>query len=70
MSAVTVAVLVAVFVGAFPRFADYSQAWASIQRMPAAYLVALVGAAVVNLAAGAWQLQAVLPGSGESVPSR
>jgi len=62
VSAVTVAVLVAVFVGVFPRFADYSQAWASIQRMPAAYLIALVGAVVVNLAAGAWQLQAVLPG--------
>lgn len=62
MSALTVAVLLAVFVGTFPRFADYSQAWASIQRIPAAYLTALVGAAMVNLAAGAWQLQAVLPG--------
>jgi uncharacterized protein (TIRG00374 family) len=62
VSVVTVAVLVAVFVGVFPRFADYSQAWAWIQRMPTAYLVALVGVAVVNLAAGAWQLQAVLPG--------
>jgi len=60
--AVTVAVLVAVFVGVFPRFANYSQAWSSIQRMPAAYLVALLAAAVVNIAVGAWPLQAALPG--------
>jgi uncharacterized protein (TIRG00374 family) len=62
VSAVTVAVLVAVFVGVFPRFANYSQAWSSIQQMPAAYLVALVVAAVVNIAVGAWPLQAALPG--------
>jgi uncharacterized protein (TIRG00374 family) len=62
VSAVTVAVLVAVFVGAFPKFANYSLVWSSIQRMPPAYLVALVGATMVNSAVGAWQLQAVLPG--------
>lgn len=62
MSAATVAVLVAVFVGVFPRFVDYSQAWSSIQRMPLAYVFALVAAAAVNLTAGTWQLQAVLPG--------
>jgi uncharacterized protein (TIRG00374 family) len=62
VSIVTVAVLMAVFVGVFPRFANYSQAWSSIQRMPAAYLAALVVAAVVNIAVGAWPLQAALPG--------
>lgn len=59
---VTVAVLVAVFVGVFPRFADYSQAWLSIQQIPAGYLVALIVAAVVNIGVGAWPLQAALPG--------
>ncbi|WP_176731681.1 lysylphosphatidylglycerol synthase transmembrane domain-containing protein [Micromonospora rhizosphaerae] len=52
----------AVFVGVFPRFANYSQAWSSIQRMPTVYLVALVAAAVVNIAVAAWPLQAALPG--------
>jgi uncharacterized protein (TIRG00374 family) len=64
MSAVTVAVLVAVFAGAFPRFAQYSQAWSSIQRLPAGYLAALAVAALVNIAVGAWPLQAALPGLG------
>ncbi len=64
MSAVTVAVLVAVFVGVFPRFAHYSQAWSSIQRIPAAILAGLVAAAAANIAVGAWPLQAALPGLG------
>jgi uncharacterized membrane protein YbhN (UPF0104 family) len=58
----TVAVLVAVFAGVFPRFAQYSQAWSSIQRVPAGYLTALFAAAVINVAVGAWPLQAALPG--------
>jgi hypothetical protein len=33
---VTVTVLVVVFVGTFPKVADYSQAWSSIQRMASA----------------------------------
>jgi hypothetical protein len=35
-SAVTVAVLLVVFVGIFPQVADYSQAWSSIQQLPTA----------------------------------
>jgi uncharacterized protein (TIRG00374 family) len=62
LPAVTVAVLVAMFVGVFPRVADYSHAWSSIWRMPAAYVVALVAVAAVNIAVGAWPLQAALPG--------
>jgi uncharacterized protein (TIRG00374 family) len=58
----SVAVLVVVFVGVLPRFADYSQAWSSIQKMPPGYLVALIVAAVVNVAVGAWPVQAALPG--------
>jgi uncharacterized protein (TIRG00374 family) len=59
---VTLAVLVAVFVGVFPRFAHYSQALSSIQRIPPAFLAALVGAASVNVAVGALPLQAAMPG--------
>jgi uncharacterized protein (TIRG00374 family) len=59
---VTLAVRVAVFAGVFPRFAHYSQAWSSIQRIPTAYLAALAAAAAVNIAVGAWPLQAALPG--------
>jgi uncharacterized protein (TIRG00374 family) len=60
--AVTVAVLVAVFIGVLPRFANYSQAWSSIRRLPAGYLLALVAGAAVNIGVGAWPLQAALPG--------
>jgi uncharacterized protein (TIRG00374 family) len=61
---VTVAVLVVVFLGIFPKVADYSQAWSSIQQLPAAYLVALAVATVANIAAYTWPLQAALPGLG------
>ena len=61
-AAVTLAVLAAVFLGVFPRFAHYSQAWSSIQRIPPEYLAALLAAAAVNVAVGAWPLQAALPG--------
>jgi uncharacterized membrane protein YbhN (UPF0104 family) len=63
-SVVTVGVLVAVFAGVFPRFAEYSQAWSAIQRIPAAFVIALVVAAVVNIAVSAWPVQAALPGLG------
>jgi uncharacterized protein (TIRG00374 family) len=63
-TAVTVAVLVVVFAGIFPKVADYSQAWSSIQQMPTAYVVSLVMATVVNLAVYVWPLQAALPGLG------
>jgi uncharacterized protein (TIRG00374 family) len=63
-AAVTVAVLAIVFVGIFPKVADYSEAWSSIQQMPAGYVVALVVATLVNLAVYVWPLQAALPGLG------
>ncbi|HJW61200.1 MAG TPA: hypothetical protein VJ931_16345, partial [Actinomycetota bacterium] len=63
-TAVTVAVLVVVFVGIFPKVANYSQAWSAIQQMPTAYVVALVVATVVNVAVYVWPLQAALPGLG------
>jgi hypothetical protein len=56
-TAVTVAVLVVVFAGSFPKVAEYSQAWSSVQQMPVAYAVALVVATVVNLAVYVWPLR-------------
>ena len=63
-TAITVIVLVVVFLGIFPKVADYSQAWASIQQMPSTYVVALGVATLVNLAVYVWPLQAALPGLG------
>ena len=63
-AAVTLVVLVVVFLGIFPKVADYSQAWSSIQQMPAAYVAALAAATLVNLAVYVWPLQAALPGLG------
>ena len=61
-AAVTVAVLVVVFLGVFPKVANYSEAWSSIQQLPVGYLVALAVATVVNGAVYVWPLQAALPG--------
>jgi uncharacterized protein (TIRG00374 family) len=61
---ITVVVLVVVFVGIFPKVADYSEAWSSIQQMPTAYVVALVVATMVNVAVYVWPMQAALPGLG------
>jgi uncharacterized protein (TIRG00374 family) len=61
---ITVVVLVVVFVGIFPKVADYSEAWSSIQQMPTAYVVALVAVAMVNVAVYVWPMQAALPGLG------
>ncbi|HWD47502.1 MAG TPA: hypothetical protein VHM23_27970, partial [Actinomycetota bacterium] len=61
-AAVTLAVLVVVFLGVFPKVADYSEAWSSIQQLPVGYLVGLAGATVVNVAVYVWPLQAALPG--------
>jgi uncharacterized membrane protein YbhN (UPF0104 family) len=61
---ITVVVLVVVFLGIFPKVADYSEAWSSIQQMPTAYVVALVAVAMVNVAVYVWPMQAALPGLG------
>jgi putative heme transporter len=63
-TAVTVVVLLVVFVGIFPKVADYSEAWSSIQQMPTAFVVALGVATVLNVAVYVWPLQAALPGLG------
>jgi uncharacterized protein (TIRG00374 family) len=61
-AAVTLAVLVVVFLGVFPKVANYSEAWSSIQQLPTGYLVALAVITVVNVAVYVWPLQAALPG--------
>jgi uncharacterized protein (TIRG00374 family) len=61
-AAVTLAVLAIVFLGVFPKVADYSDAWSSIRQLPFGYLVGLAVATVVNLAVYVWPLQAALPG--------
>ena len=63
-AAVTVVVLVVVFFGVFPKVANYSEAWTSIQQMPTPYVVALVVATLVNLLVYVWPMQAALPGLG------
>jgi uncharacterized protein (TIRG00374 family) len=58
----TLAVLLIVFVGVFPRFADYSAAWASIRDMSALSLLALAGVTVANVVVYVLPYQASLPG--------
>ncbi|MFV0315607.1 MAG: YbhN family protein [Microthrixaceae bacterium] len=58
----TVAVLAFVFFGVFPKFANYSQAWDSIQKMSVAAVAALLVAALVNIVVYVFPYQAALPG--------
>jgi uncharacterized protein (TIRG00374 family) len=58
----TVAVLVFVFVGIFPKFANYSDAWDSIQNMSTVSIVALLLVSVVNVLVYVWPYQAAMPG--------
>ncbi len=59
---VTLVVLVIVFVGIFPKFANYGDAIASIQDMSVAALVALGVATVLNILIYVLPYQAALPG--------
>ena len=59
---VTVAVLAIVFLGIFPQFASYKDAWTAIQEMPAPWIAALVIACVVNILVYVWPFQAAIPG--------
>jgi putative heme transporter len=58
----TVAVVVAVFAGALPRIADYSQAWSLVRGLTAAEVALLSVVAVVNLLSYAWLWVAAVPG--------
>ena len=59
---ITLVVLVIVFVGIFPKFADYGAAWDSIQAMSVGALAALAVATVLNLLIYVLPYQAALPG--------
>jgi len=59
---VTIGVLVIVFVGIFPKFADYSDAWASIQQMSTISLLLFGVATVLNIVVYVFPYQAALPG--------
>lgn len=58
----TAAVLVFVFVGVFPKIANYSEAWDSIQEMSVGSVIALVAVAVLNVIVYVFPYQAALPG--------
>lgn len=58
----TLAVLVFVFFGVFPKFANYSEAWDAIQKMSVGSLVALLLVTVLNVAVYVLPYQAALPG--------
>lgn len=58
---VTLVVLVIVFVGIFPKFANYSAAWDSIQQMSIAAVAALLVATVVNIVVYVFPYNAALP---------
>ncbi len=59
---ITLAVLVVVFVGIFPKFANYGDAWASIQQMSIGSLVALGLATLLNIVVYVFPYMAALPG--------
>lgn len=58
----TLAVLIFVFVGIFPKVANYSDAWKSIQEMSIGAVVALVAVSVLNVIVYVFPYQAALPG--------
>jgi uncharacterized protein (TIRG00374 family) len=59
---ITLVVLVVVFVGIFPKFANYGDAWASIQKMSIGSLVALGAVTVANIVIYVFPYMAALPG--------
>lgn len=59
---VTLVVLVVVFLGIFPKFANYSDAWASIQEMSTASLLLFSAVTVANILIYVLPYQAALPG--------
>lgn len=58
----TLAVLVFVFFGVFPKFANYSDAWAAIQDMSVVAVASLVAVTLVNIVVYVFPYQAAMPG--------
>ncbi|UDY34380.1 lysylphosphatidylglycerol synthase transmembrane domain-containing protein [Dermatobacter hominis] len=63
-AAITIAVLVIVFFGIFPKFANYSEAWDAIQEMSVASLVLFGVFTILNIVVYVFPYQAALPGIG------
>ena len=59
---ITLVVLVIVFAGVFPKFANYSDAWSSIQQMSVASVAALLAVTVLNIVIYVFPYMAALPG--------
>jgi putative heme transporter len=58
---VSLGLILVIFLGVIPQFANYSEAWTAIQKMSAGWWVALGTATVVNQLAFVLPYQAVLP---------
>ena len=58
---ISVGLILFIFLGVIPQFADYSTAWDAIQKMSRGWWVALGIATVVNQMSFVWPYQAVLP---------
>lgn len=58
----TLAVIIVVFLGVFPRVADYGDAWEAVQQISITAIAALVIATLVNIIVYVWPFQAALPG--------
>ncbi len=58
---ISVGLILVIFLGVIPQFANYSEAWDAIQKMSPGWWVALGIATVVNQMSYVWPYQAVLP---------
>ena len=58
---ISVGLILVIFLGVIPQFANYSEAWDAIQKMAPGWWVALGIATVVNQMSFVWPYQAVLP---------
>ncbi len=58
---ISVGLILVIFLGVIPQFANYSEAWDAIQKMSPGWWVALGIATVVNQLSFVWPYQAVLP---------
>jgi len=61
---ISVAIVVAIFWWAIPKFADYRDVWAAIKSLTAIETWSLVAATIFNLVTYWWANQAALPGLG------
>jgi uncharacterized protein (TIRG00374 family) len=59
---VTIVVLLIIFVGVFPKFASYADAWTAIQSMTAPWIAALLIVCVVNILVYVWPFLVAIPG--------